>query len=561
MKSVRSVVSLVTRRTTEVAVGAILLMSAVAWLYIGRGVTWHGDEWDYLLGRREWTWETTLAPHNGHLTLIDAIYLRIGPEIVGLGHYIVFRLVNTVLFAVTLGAFFFIASRRAGTTWALVGVTLFAFAAGNAANLWWAFQVAFFTGLLAGLLALIALDRETFRGDLAASLFVALALASVSYGIFFCIAISVELLVRRQWRRSWVTFVPLALYGLWRYHYKPAVEPAGVTLVEIVVFMLNAYTGTIASLAHLPTWSGRVIGVGIIVGLVTVGVRERRHLEARHLTVLLLPIMTWGVTGAARHGVAGPLEARYMLPNVLMLLLALAHFLPRWHPTQRQGWLLSVALLAAVAGHVDNARNAAVNFRTLGDEVRAQLAALEYARDVAPAGLVLTPPHAFGAGFRADRYWEATDTYGHPAVFSEARLRTVPTSLSLLADRVSRDAVGFTADPVPKATLEGAGPSPQVRTGRRVRVETKGSCVRLRRTGSRPSVATLVAPPQSVLIRPSRRDRLTVRLSRWSHTFPTAPDFEIGQTTRLRHAQDRAGTVWRAELRFNDPVEVCDATT
>src|SRR5438045_469852 len=95
--------------------------------------------------------------------------------------------------------------RRSALAWIALGVMLVATGA---------FLVHESRG--AGVGALLALDRRDRAGDVAASLLLALSLASSGVGIPVALGVIVDVLGRRgRSRELWILAAPLILYGIW----------------------------------------------------------------------------------------------------------------------------------------------------------------------------------------------------------------------------------------------------------------------------------------------------------------------------------------------------------
>src|SRR5207248_99128 len=63
---------------------------------------------------------------------------------------------------------------------------------------------------------LLMLDRSDRAGDIAASVLLAVSIASSSLGIAVAVGLAVEVLWgRRRWRDAWIVAAPLVLYALW----------------------------------------------------------------------------------------------------------------------------------------------------------------------------------------------------------------------------------------------------------------------------------------------------------------------------------------------------------
>src|SRR3712207_1813977 len=94
-------------RLAFVALAVVLLLSVVALLVAGRDTTFFYDDWDFVVGRRDWNFHVLLTPHNEHLSVVPVVVYKLLFETVGLDDYGVFRLVLALLNA-TIGLLLFV---------------------------------------------------------------------------------------------------------------------------------------------------------------------------------------------------------------------------------------------------------------------------------------------------------------------------------------------------------------------------------------------------------------------------------------------------------------------
>ena len=143
----------------------------------------------------------------------------------------------------------------------------------------WPFQTGYLGSLAAGLAALLALDRESRRGDVVAALLLALALASSSLGVPLAAALAVEVLGgRTAGARWWVIAAPVALYALWWAVYGRAGAATLDNLFATPRYVAEAAAGAAGALAGLGIEWGRVLAVLGALALV-LALRERAALS------------------------------------------------------------------------------------------------------------------------------------------------------------------------------------------------------------------------------------------------------------------------------------------
>src|SRR4051812_1709956 len=156
------------RRLPLIALACVMVIAAVVIMHAGRDTTFWYDEWDFLTRRLEWNPHALLYPHNEHLSLLPAFVYKVLLELFGMNHYGVFRAV-AVVFDLACGALFYVYLVPRVGEWIAVALTACLVLMGAAAfDFVWPFQIGYLGSLAAGLGALIALDRGTRGGDIAA---------------------------------------------------------------------------------------------------------------------------------------------------------------------------------------------------------------------------------------------------------------------------------------------------------------------------------------------------------------------------------------------------------
>lgn len=203
--------------------------------------------------------EYFLAPSNGHLQVLGKLIYRGLFELAGT-NYAVFRAADVAGVMVCVGLFFEISRRRVGPLVALVPCLSLLFLGYAWESFLWAFDLHTIYALALGLGAILALQRNTRRGDVAACVLLILSIAMIELGLAFVVGIALAVLLRPgRWRRVWVFLVPVALYGCWwvwsRHFDQPSIELANVKLIPLTV--TNAVAAIAGSVFGLnPTGAG-----------------------------------------------------------------------------------------------------------------------------------------------------------------------------------------------------------------------------------------------------------------------------------------------------------------
>lgn len=523
----------------------LLVVAGVLVLWSGRGTTPYADEWDWLVERGH-SVDVLLGPHNGHLSVVPKIVYEGLLQVVGLAHHWVFRLVLLGLHLLCGVLVFAYARRRVGDGAALAAATLVLFLGAGAQDVLWAFQIGFMLSVTAGLGTLLALDRETRRGDLAAAGLLTVSLGSSGLGIVFLAGAVVELTVGRRAARAWVAVGPAVLYGLWSLGYgESQTEIDNVPLVP--TFGADMGSAAVGGLVGLGPDVGRVL---LVVGALAVGhhVLRARALTPRAVAVIALPLILWSVTGLSRADLGEPFVGRYVYPGaVLVLLLTIELARGRSIVTARQGVVAAAVVGVAIVGGLAPLRGEAGALRHNGETMRAQFGAVLLLGDRVPAGFVASPrlaPQVTTGALRDvvhDHGSIAMDAAALARARQDARTEVDGTLVAAgavpIAPAVERLDVG---EPPPVS-------APVAPVGRRGCVATAGPG----------AVEVAVRPGDGVAVRPTGTAEL--RLRRFGDGFPAASTPALdGRHTVVRAWPDRAtGQTWRLQVSGPGPVELC----
>ena len=193
-----------------IGLAALLLFTAAVVLRETRDTTLWGDDMGWALNRRS---GSLLRPHNGHFSLIPLLLYRALFATAGLTDYLPYRVMITVGHLAVGALLYVYARRRIGPIAALLPTAVLLTLGPAWQNFLWPFQIAWLISLSAGLVALLALDREDRRGDTVACAALAVAVASSGVGIAVAAGVVVDVIGRR--RPLWVIAAPLALYAVW----------------------------------------------------------------------------------------------------------------------------------------------------------------------------------------------------------------------------------------------------------------------------------------------------------------------------------------------------------
>jgi hypothetical protein len=470
--------------------------SAAILLALQSHLTFYADEWDFLLHRRGSSAENFLNPHGDHIALALVAVYKLLVSNFGMGSPAPFQVTSTLIFLLGVALLFVYLRRSIGDWPALLGSALILFLGASWTDLLWPFQIGFSASIAAGLGALLALDRDDRVGDWIACALLVVSMSFSEIGVPFVAGVLASILVSGRPRigRLYIVFVPLALYGIWWLGWGHQAHSA-LTMHNVLVspkFAFDAASQAAASLVGLATplassgerdWRipvGMDWGRILLVGLVGVGVWRFRRLGSipRPFWVALAMGASFWFLAAfnAIPEVREPTTNRYQYPGAVFLLLIAAEFLRGVRPNRR--------VLAVAAAVTALAVFSGIRFLYLGydnmrkpqsDLLRAQLAAIEIARDRLQPGLAVEQATTMIA---ADSYLSAADAYGSPA-FSEAQLLASGEPDRAAADQVLGSAEGMKLSPLSAADR---------------RVRAAGHCQTLHGSASGSAAAATLGP-------------------------------------------------------------------
>lgn len=206
-------------RSPEILFGTCLVAATIILVAAGSGLTYFFDEWDLVLNRDGISAEAFFRPHNGQVFVLPVVAYKVLLGTFGMASQLPVRVTGVLMIAVCSVLLFIYARRRVGPWMALV-CTVPLLCLGNA---WEALllplSINFTAGLAAGLGMLLALERQDRRGDLAATVLLAISIASGGLGLAFAAGAAVNVVAGRDLRRAQIVVIPVVLLLVWTLFY------------------------------------------------------------------------------------------------------------------------------------------------------------------------------------------------------------------------------------------------------------------------------------------------------------------------------------------------------
>ena len=528
----------------------VLGLAVVIVMIETRGLSFFGDEWDFVVDRRGTSATVLLTPHGPHLSLVPILIYKVLLTLFGDGSYLPFRVLaaaDLVLMSAVLG----LACRaRWGRWWGLAPVLLVVTLGPGGVTSLWPFQSGYAISVAAGVVALLALDRGERRTDALASALLAVSLASGSQGIGFTAGSAVTLWLRHGWpRRMWVVAGPAILYGLWYleygYRYSQTHLALWKTSLPYVIQALSATLAPLVGLSSVGTQTGTLditFGVPLALALIAAigsacwrGWRGTPVFWGMATTLVVL----WVAASVSNNGFRPPNEPRYLVPDAVLLLICACEALGR--PRLAQVGTVAACLALGVVSATNAAQYGQSHefFYSSDVTTRAELGALELMRGIVPPQFSPEQPPGILVDVRAGPFFSAVDSFGpfgdSPAAIarqSEATRETVDRELA-------RGELSLSPAP-PSSTTASITPTILSGTAR-----PSGSCLVL---GSGPLV--IRASPHRLQLTAGRQSPLSVTMRRFATAYAVSlGPVPAGTTADASAPLDRAPQIpWQMML-------------
>jgi hypothetical protein len=355
----------------------LVLVAGVLLLYMGRGLTFFYDDWNFVTEDYGGGLHSLLRAHVGNISVFPIAVYKVLFHLVGLNHYAVFRLVVVVLHLVCGSLVFVLASRRVPRVPALLAAALILFLGAAWEDLLWAFQVGYLLSVAGGLAAWVLLEGRSRRSEGVAMLCLVVAVGSSSLGIAILVGVAVELAWQRRWSSGWVVVVPALLYGLWYLGYGES------QITENGLIHAPGFAEDLAAAAF-----GGLVGRGLEWGrpLALVGalVLLRRlfgslPVSARLAGLLATGISLWVITGVTRSTISQPETSRYIYLGAVVIVLGGVELLQGVTISPRANALAALLVAICAITGLTVLHAGAEGLRSTSTVLTAELGALEIA--------------------------------------------------------------------------------------------------------------------------------------------------------------------------------------
>src|SRR5687768_12822216 len=257
---------------------------ALVLVWVGQGLTFWLDEWDFIFRRQTLTFNSLVAPHVDAFVLVPALVYYVVLHVWGLTSYYPILFADWLAHFLCVALLALIVTRKSGVLVGLMAGLSLLFLGSAYEALLQPFQMQYLFSAAGGLLALLVLDREsrTARVYVAAAAALLIAIASSGVGPIVAGMILVWSLLRRDRAAALTTVPALATYGIWYLAWQGHLSriPGTVeNLIHVPVEILYGLGAAMAGVAGLPpmrfAWVGAAIVVAIGFAVMFLVVRHR----------------------------------------------------------------------------------------------------------------------------------------------------------------------------------------------------------------------------------------------------------------------------------------------
>ncbi len=512
------------RRGPDVVFAALALVAFVTLLYLGRSLTFFGDEWEFIVRRQDLTLATLLDPHNEHWSLFLVLVYNVIFSVVGLHSYLPYLAALLLVHVLAVTGLFVLLRRIAGPFVALGGAALMLFLGSAYEDLLWAFQIGFVGSVAAGVWALLIIHAGVDRRALmAAGGLLLVAVATSGLGLFFLVAAGTLALLDPSRRRA---LRPIVAVGVIYVAWFAIFGRAGLDAAHSP-FSLTALAGVPA---FVITGGGR--GIGALIGADLA--------ENQALFVLLMTAVAWGlirgqyvpplataamaglvvqfvIIGLARdqaygQGSIGATAPRYVYSTVAFLLIVVASLVgdaARRSVSWRQGLAVLLVVGFALIGNVAALRSGSHFFEAQAVQLRAAIGWVEE-HPSSPLIRANVAPTSYTPVGVSDILALA----GHGSVTHDDLLQVViPHVTPAASDQAIFAMVKSDFQIGPAVSPVVALLPPKMTANHDVTADAQGGCLSLRAIGAAPQVSVTASAGTSLLYVPTATGRLKATLS------------------------------------------------
>jgi hypothetical protein len=532
----------------------LILLSGTVVLYMGRGLGFFFDDWDFVTHDYGGGVHSLLVGHGGNLVLFPVLVYKALFHLAGLDHYAAFRLVVLLLHLACGVLVFVLASRRVSHVNALLAAALIMFLGAAWEDLLWAFQITYLLSVAGGLGAWVLIERDDRLGAIAAMVCLGVAIGSSSLGIALAIGVAVELLWRGRWRSGWIVLLPAILYVIWYLNYGES-QITRNGLINAPGFAEDLAAAAFGGLVGRALEWGRPLALlGSL--LVLWRLARRGVVSARLAGLLATGVGLWAITAVARSTISQPEASRYVYLGTVVIVLTGVELMRGVTVAPRVTVVAALVVGFCVLTGLTVLHTGATSLRATSQTVTAELGALELASANAPPSYQPDPQRA--PQIMAGPYLHTVHAIGSSPADSPSEIAAADPASREAADVVLVALGEPRLTPLTRRphTLAASAPAlSRVVSGSAV---DHGACVDLTPSPASSMIATLVVPTGGVRIEDRGVAPVSVGYRRFGEAFDSSPAaVQPHAEAELSFAPDAASVPWQLEIGSTSSVDVC----
>ena len=536
------------------ALTALMLIAGVLLLYMGRGLTFFYDDWDFVTHDYGGGVHSLLAAHVGNISIFPVAVYKVLFHLVGLNHYAVFRLVVIVLHLLCGALVFVLASRRIPRVPALLAAALILFLGAAWEDLLWAFQVGYMLSVAGGLAAWVLLERKGRWSEIAAMLCVLVAAGSSSLGIAVMVGVAVELVWARRWRSAWIVLIPAFLYLLWYLGYGES------QLTENGLINAPGFAEDLAA-AAFGGLVGRALEWGRPLALLGTLVVLRRlirpvSVSARLAGLLATGVALWAVTAVARSTISQPEASRYIYLGAVVIVLVGIELLHEVTITPRATALATLLVVFCAITGTTVLHAGAMGLRSDSKAVTAELGALELAAAYAPPTYQPVPQRA--PQIMAGPYLHTVRAIGSTPADTPAEMIASEPAVRAAADTVLVQLGVAKLSPLGAVKSSPLTPAPATASLAGAKELQRGGCLQLAPLAGTSMKGVFTLPTGGVAIHDQGTAPASLAVKRFGETFdPLSSSVSPRSAAMLSIPPDSAQVAWQLQVASTSPLSIC----
>jgi hypothetical protein len=536
------------------ALSAMMVLAGVLLVYMGRGLSFFYDDWDFVTHDYGGGLHSLLAAHVGNISIFPIAIYKLLFHLVGLNHYAVFRLVVVALHLICGGLVFVLAARRIARAPALLAAALILFLGAAWEDLLWAFQVGYMLSVAGGLAAWVLMERRGLKSQIGAMLCVVVAAGSSSLGIAVMIGVLAELVWSRRWSSLWVVVLPAFLYCIWYLGYGES-QVTGNSLINAPGFAEDLAAAAFGGIIGRALEWGRPLA---LAGALCIFWRLTRPLPVspRLVGLLAAGLGLWAITAVARSTISQPEASRYIYLGAVVIVLTGVEVLRDVTITPRATVFAAVIVGVCAVTGLTVLRAGAMGLRSNSKAVTAELGALELAAAYAPPGY--QPDAQRAPQITAGPYLHTVRAVGSSPADSPADIAAAEPALRAIADGVLMALEAPLLTPTTAAHISGSAPAPTLTSVASVTQVQHGSCVDLRPLSGATITGTVLVPKSGLAIDDEGPAPASLALRRFGEIYlPLTSAVASHQIAKLVIPPDRASNVWYLQVASASSLALC----